>query len=104
MSTLQLLTVESNQTVTIYADGFPDGTGKPMPLTLHVRNHFTGEDETVFTVHALNGAVTGTDVDISLLPRGWYECYFTDSGGVESNRVPLIVPASNTPKQFPDES
>jgi hypothetical protein len=81
-----IIVVTPNKLARIYAGGFSGLDGSYLvATTLHIGNAMN------YTVSALNGSITGTDVDISMIPAGTYDCWITDPLFGDSNHVPLII-------------
>jgi hypothetical protein len=85
--TFVILVVSPNKLVRIYAGGFSgnEGTTIPTATTLHIGNAKN------YTLHAINGGIIGTDVDISMIPAGTYDCWMTDPVFGDSNHVPFTI-------------
>ena len=95
--TIWLITVESNKKLRLYGRGFYDtGDGVPVKHALHIAP--LGEKDAIFAeIHSINGAITGTDIDIT--PIGstieGYECWIIDVLLGTTNHVGIVVPAVN---------
>jgi hypothetical protein len=84
--TLWILVVTPNKLVRIYAEGFSGFNGGYLvATTLHIGNIKN------YTVHAIDGYIIGTDVDISMIPAGSYDCWITDPSFGDSNHVSLSI-------------
>lgn len=96
---LSLLTVTPDKLIRIYAGELPNSGQISMPLTFHMESLGLAQVRD-FTVHALNGSIMGTDVDISSLTSGAFKCWLEDGPRNASNIVALMIPATNTPIDF----
>jgi hypothetical protein len=91
-----LTTFKSNKIIRLYANGLATPEeGGPTETILRIRALGEDVDALTYTVTALNGVISGTDIDISKLTIGGYEAWLTDMTGEESNRIPLVIPAVN---------
>lgn len=85
--TFNLLTVTPNKLVRIYGEGFSfnEPNGYQVVTTFHVGSLKS------YSVTATDGYIIGTDVDISMLPPGVYDCWITDPTFGNSNHVTLTI-------------
>ena len=82
-----IIVVTPNKLARIYAGGLSgnEGTSTTTATTLHIGTAKS------YTVHAINGSIIGTDVDISMIPAGTYDCWLTDPVFGNSNHVSLTI-------------
>jgi hypothetical protein len=90
--TLAIIVVEPTRLIRIYAENFtsppPNGV---LANTLHIGN-------TTWEITSVDGAIVGTDVDISRLAPGVYDCWITDPYLGDSNHVQIDTRVSPVPE------
>jgi hypothetical protein len=83
--TFAILVVQPNRLIRIYGENFtsppPNGV---LANTLHIGN-------TTYEITSTDGYIIGTDVDVSRLPPGVYDCWITDPYLGNSNHVTLTI-------------
>ena len=90
--TFEILVVTPNKLVRVYGNNFTDLlNGDPVPTTLHIENVKT------YTVHAIDGSIIGTDVDVSMIPPGTYDCWISDPFLGDSNHIELTITRNTSP-------